>query len=53
MSVGVFVNVTQFVVVKSRFCCNTRFVEGTVHEKARLPFEDARFSKGDGVVCRV
>jgi hypothetical protein len=32
------------VVFKSEFCCNTKLVEGTVHENARLPFVGRIFS---------
>jgi hypothetical protein len=36
LSVGVFVKATQFVVVKSKFCCKIKFVEGTSQEKVML-----------------
>jgi len=52
-STGTFVNVTQFVVVKSKFCCMTNFVEGTSQENARLWLEVVRFSCGAGVNCKV
>ena len=48
-----FVMFVQFVVVKSKFCCNAKFVEGTSQEKARLLLEDAMFNTGAGVVCEV
>jgi len=51
LSVGVFVNVIQFAVLKSKFCCNTKLVAGTIQEKTRLPFADVRFNSGFGVVC--
>ena len=53
LSVGVFVNVIQYVVVKSIFCCNTKLMEGAVQEKARLVFDAMRFNCGAGVVCEV
>ena len=43
----------QFVVVKSEFCCNTKFVEGIIHERAKLPLVGEMFNEGAGVVCAV
>ena len=53
LSVEVLVNVAQLVVVKSRFCCNTKFVEGMIQERTRLLLEDARFRCGDGTDFKV
>ena len=50
---GVFVTSVQFVVVKSKFCCNAKFVEGTIHERVRLPFVGAMFICGAGAACLV
>ena len=48
LRVGVSVNVTQFAVVKSRFCCKTKFVEVTIQESQTLPVEEVIFNCGDG-----
>ena len=50
LNVGAFVNVTQFVVVKSNFCCNTKFVEGMSQESARFVGEGVTFKDGAEVV---
>lgn len=50
---GVFVTSVQLVVVKSKSCCNTKFVEGTVHESMRLPFVGVIFMEGVGVIREV
>ena len=51
LSAGVLVKVSQSVVVKSEFSCNTKLVEGTIQEKARPLLEDARFNWGVGTDC--
>ena len=52
-STGTFVNVTQLVVVRSKFCCMTSFVEGMGQENARLWLDALRFSCGVGANCNV
>jgi len=49
----VFVTFVQLAVRKSEFCCNTKFVEGTIHHKVRLPFDLVMVNPGAGVVCDV
>lgn len=48
-----FVTFVQLAVRRSEFCCNTKFVAGTIHHKARLPFDFVIFNPGAGVVCEV
>ncbi len=48
-----FVTFVQLAVRRSEFCCNTKFVEGTIHKNARLPFDLAMVNPGAGVVCEV
>lgn len=48
---GTFVTTDQSAAVKSEHCCNTKFVEGIIHERARLVFAVVRFSNGAGAVC--
>ena len=47
-------NVTQFVVRKSRFCCTAKLVEGTSQERTALLEADGRMLKVDvGVIWHV
>jgi hypothetical protein len=39
----------QFVVVKSAFCCNTNFIEGTNHEMRAWASEGVIFRAGEKV----
>ena len=50
LRVGVLVRVTQFVVVKSEFSCNTKVVEGTSQKRSRLLLVAERFSSTLGGV---
>ena len=53
MRVGILFASTQFIVAKSEFSCNTKFVDGTVQERTRLLLEGVRFKTGAGVDCAV
>ena len=43
----------QFVVVKSVFCCNSKFIEGTIQDITPLPLAVAIFNMGAGVHCEM
>jgi hypothetical protein len=40
-------------VVKSKFCCNVKFVEGMIHESWTLLFEEIKLNTGEGVIWEV
>ena len=42
--------VVQFAELKSKFCCNTKLVEDTIHDRTRFVFAAATLSFGDGVL---
>src|SRR5471032_77680 len=50
---GGFVTSIQFVELKLKFCCSTKFVEGMSHENARLDCIGVMFNRGHGVVCEI
>jgi hypothetical protein len=43
------VKVTQFVIVKSEFSCNTKYVERASHENIKPSFEGEMFNMGNGL----
>jgi len=45
--------VTQLPAFRFKFCCNTKLVEGTSQDKARLLLEGVRFNRGAGVEYEV
>ena len=53
LSAGALVRISQPVVVKSGFCCNTKFVEGTSQDNKSLLLDDAKFSWGVGIEYEV
>ena len=53
LSAGALVSVTQSVVIRSEFCCNTKFVEGTSQDKKSLLLDDAKFTWGFGIEYEV
>jgi len=53
LRIGVLVTSTQFAVAKSKFCCNTKLVEGITQESKRLVSAGAIFIAGAGVDCNV
>lgn len=53
LSTGGFVTSDQFAVVKSEFCCKTKFVEGIIQERARLLDAGVMFICGVGMEYEV
>ena len=53
LSVGVIARVVQLVVVKSEFCCNTKFMEGMIQERVSLLVVGEMFNFDKGMVCKL
>ena len=53
LSTGALVTSVQWFVLKSKICCNPKFVLVVIHERVIRLLEDARFKRGSGAVLEI